>query len=300
MTEIALLTQRKWVDPDPSTLDWYGKNILDEDALVIAACEARGFHCTRVGWDDPTVDWSRFDAAVFRTTWDYFERYAEFRAWFERAEAQTRLINAPKTLRWNFDKHYLLDLQRAGVRIVPSAFLEIGTRVELAAVLREQGWTEAVVKPAVSGAARHTYRIDEASAAAHDPIVNELLVDEAMIVQPFQRAIVEGGEITVMVFGGRASHAVRKVAREGDFRVQDDHGGSVHAHVPSDEEVDFAQRAMAAVDPTPVYGRVDFIRDNEGELAVMELELVEPELWFRLDPPSAERFAEALAAALSS
>jgi glutathione synthase/RimK-type ligase-like ATP-grasp enzyme len=116
-----------------------------------------------------------------------------------------------------------------------------------------------------------------------------------MLLQPLQRDVLERGETTVVVIDGRSTHALRKRAKPGDFRVQDDHGGTVHPHQPSPEELALAERAMAACEPRAIYGRVDMVRGNDGRLAVMELEVVEPELWLRLQPSAAERLADAIA-----
>jgi glutathione synthase/RimK-type ligase-like ATP-grasp enzyme len=119
-----------------------------------------------------------------------------------------------------------------------------------------------------------------------------------MLVQPFVRDVTAGGEVSVMVFGGRVSHAVRKTAKTGDFRVQDEHGGTVHAHVTTSDEVTFAERAVAACALPPVYARVDLVRDAGGALALMELELIEPELFLRMAPGAAPALAAALVGAL--
>jgi glutathione synthase/RimK-type ligase-like ATP-grasp enzyme len=235
---------------------------------------------------------------VFRTTWDYFERFPEFTAWLDRIERLTRAINPISTVRWNMDKHYLADLDRRGVPVVPSRFLERGSTCPLLDVLEEAGWDEAVVKPCVSGAARHTYRVNRRTAAELQPLLTELLAAEAMIVQPFQADVAATGEDTLMLFGGKFSHAVRKVAKAGDFRVQDDFGGTVHPHTPTAEQIELAERSAAVCSPVPVYGRVDMVRDNAGRLAIMELELIEPELWLRMYPPAAEAFADGVAAFL--
>ena len=116
-----------------------------------------------------------------------------------------------------------------------------------------------------------------------------------MMLQPFQRQVVAQGEDTLMVFQGSYSHAVRKIAKPGDFRVQDDFGGTVHHYQPTAAQISLAERAMAACPELPAYGRVDMIVDETGQLAVMELEIIEPELWLRRHPPSAEHFAAAIA-----
>lgn len=297
---LALLTERRYVSCEAPLGDHYLSNILEDDRLLSAALARHGIVAERVDWADPTVDWSRFDAAVFRTTWDYFDRFAEFSAWLAHAEQRTRLLNVPELLWWNVDKHYLADLEKRGVAIVASRFLETGTTVALAEVLAACGWDEAVVKPCISGGARHTYRLNRATAAAHDPLLNTLLAQEAFLLQPLVESVLTEGEDSLLVFGGRVTHAVRKIAKPGDFRVQDDHGGTVHPHRPTPEQIAFAERAVAACSPAPLYARVDLVRDNAGELALMELELVEPELWLRMHPPAATIFADALVTALAS
>jgi len=296
--DVALLTDRRYTAEAAAPEDWYLGNVLADDRLLREALARRGLSSARVDWADPAVDWARFGCAVFRTTWDYFERYAEFAAWLNRAARLTRLCNPLATVLWNADKHYLADLDARGVPVVPSHFVERGSGRTLRSVLHETGWDEAVLKPCVSGAARHTYRVTRATAEQHEPALAALLERESMIVQPFQADVTRTGEDTLMVFAGRYAHAVRKVPKAGDFRVQDDHGGTARAHEPTREQVELAERAVAACAPVPVYGRVDLVRDNAGRLAVMELELIEPELWLRFHPPAAEAFADALVAFL--
>ena len=295
--DVALLTDRRYTASTAADGDWYLSNILADDRLLQEALASRGLTSLRVDWADPAIEWSRFRCGVFRTTWDYFERSAEFSAWLERVENETRLCNCGSTVRWNSDKHYLADLAALGVPVVPSRFLERGSPQTLAGVLAETGWDESVIKPCVSGAARHTYRVNRRTATQFQPRLSSLLAGESMIVQPFQSDIIRTGEDSLMVFGGRYSHAVRKVAKRGDFRVQDDHGGTVHEYRPTGDQIALAEQAVAACQPLPVYGRVDMVRDG-GRLAVMELELIEPELWLRYHPPAAERFAECVVALL--
>lgn len=296
--DVALLTDGRYVRPKPGNR--YVENIFAEDHLVTQALERRGLRAERCDWAGD-VDWSAYRCVVFRTTWDYFERYEQFVAWLADVERRTTVINPTSLVRWNMDKRYLLDLQRQGVAVVPTLLVERGTAVDLPSALRERGWSQAVVKPAVSGAARHTYRVEDDDAAARlQPTLERLLEAEAMLVQPFMHDIVDRGEITVMMFGTTFTHAVRKVPQPGDFRVQDDHGGTVHAHTATPDEVAFAIRAFSACPETPAYGRVDLVRDDNGELCVMELELVEPELWFRVHPPAAEALAAEIAHRLIS
>ncbi len=294
-THIALLTESRFAAPAAAPGDWYLSNILRDDHLLQSALERRGFTSERVDWARSDVDWSRFGCAVFRTTWDYVERHAQFTAWIEHNRVRTRLCNDAETLLWNMDKHYLADLETKGIAIVPSRFIERGTPTSLRALLDESGWVEAVIKPCISGGARHTYRVRADNADELEPVVRSLLASEALILQPFLNRVTETGEDTLMVFNGRYSHAVRKLPKAGDFRVQDDHGGTVHDRKPSEEQIDLAERAVAAAPQVPAYGRVDLVRDDRDNWVVMELELIEPELWLRNHPPSADTFAGAIA-----
>lgn len=297
-TDVALLTERRYLATQADAGDWYLDNILRDDRLLQDALGKLGLSSRRVDWSDPGQDWSRFRCAVFRTTWDYFDRFDAFDAWLDRVQPLTRLCNPAATIRWNMDKHYLADLDAAGVAVVRTRFIERGTRVRLQDLLDEAGWDEAVVKPCVSGAARHTYRVDRNNAAALDATIGGLLASEAFLLQPFERGIVEHGEDSLVMLDGRYSHAVRKRAKAGDFRVQDDHGGSVHACRPTAEQIALAERAIAACGRVPAYGRVDMVQVDAGRHAVMELELIEPELWLRLHPPAATAFAAAISALL--
>jgi glutathione synthase/RimK-type ligase-like ATP-grasp enzyme len=299
-TDIALLTDHRYTAAKAPEGNWYFANILYEDQLLSEALEKRGITSKRVNWADPDVDWSGFRCAVFRTTWDYFERLDEFRLWLETAEKKLKLLNTPSLIRWNLDKHYLADLHNRGIPVPESRFIEKGSESDLRALLTETGWGEAVIKPCISGCAWHTYRFNSSNADAIGQIIQPLLKKHAFILQPFLNEITESGEDTLMVIGGKVTHAVRKVAKPGDFRVQDDHGGTVHQYTAQPDQIHLAEAAMAACNPTPLYGRVDMVRNNSGQWVVMELEIIEPELWMRFNTPSADAFAEALATELGS
>jgi len=293
--DVALVTDRRYTATAAAPGDWYLANILADDDLLRAALARHGVSSVRVDWSDDAIDWARFRCTVLRTPWDYYERPQDFAAWLGRVECLTRLCNPPATVRWNMDKHYLADLADAGVPVVPTRFIERGGVAGLAAVLERERWRAAVVKPCVSGAARHTYRFDDRDAAGVEAVVGPLLADEAFLVQPFQEAVPTHGEDSLMVFGGIVTHAVRKTPKPGDFRVQDDHGGTVAPCAPSDEQVALARRATSCLGQAPAYARVDMVRDDAGGWSIMELELIEPELWLRLHPPAADAFAAEIA-----
>jgi glutathione synthase/RimK-type ligase-like ATP-grasp enzyme len=298
MADIALLTDHRYTAPKAPEGDWYFENILKDDTLLQKALEKRGITSVRLDWADPKIDWSRFKAIVLRTTWDYFERIDEFISWLKRVEKETMVINEPGLIWWNLDKHYMRDLREKGIPVVESRFIEKGEKLDLKQEIEDFGWEEAVIKPCISGAARHTYRVNRDKADKIDEIIKPVLAKEAFILQPFLNDVEKTGEDTLVVIGGVVTHAVRKVAKPGDFRVQDDHGGTVHHHEPSEEQIRLAERTFSVCKPVPAYGRVDMVRDNNGNWVVMELEIIEPELWLRFCPEAAEKFAEVLASRL--
>jgi glutathione synthase/RimK-type ligase-like ATP-grasp enzyme len=166
--------------------------------------------------------------------------------------------------------------------------------------INTQDWDEVVLKPAIAAAGRHTYRFKKKDAEQYETIYQQLIRSESMLIQAFQKSVPTRGEIALIYFGGIYSHAVLKRAKPGDFRVQDDFGGTVHSYEPTKDELDLGNRAIAACSSTPIYARVDIIEENRGKPALTELELIEPELWLRNNPDAADRFASAIAAYVSS
>ncbi|MDG1780443.1 MAG: hypothetical protein P8H59_05815 [Flavobacteriales bacterium] len=277
--DVTILTESRYVNPvNP---DWYDEQVLTEDRLVMTALEKNGLKVQRKDWADPDVDWSKTKTVLFRSTWDYFNRFEEFSKWLKSVSTQTVLINPAQLIHWNIDKRYLEDLEKKGVNCVETIFIPVGTSDSLRSICEKSPWDRWVLKPTVSGAARHTYLLEDANLAKHEAIFAELIAKEEMMLQPFINSIVEFGELSLMVMDGKYTHAVHKIAKKGDFRVQDDFGGTVKDFDASPEQISFAEKAVKACDPQPMYARVDVVFDNANQLAISELELIEPELWFR-------------------
>jgi glutathione synthase/RimK-type ligase-like ATP-grasp enzyme len=290
--DIVLLTQKDYIDPPEITP--YIQNVLTEDELLTRALEQKGLNVIRTFWDNEAFPWHEARFALFRATWDYFHRFTEFHHWLERRSKETHFINPYTIIRWNMDKHYLGVLQSKGVNIPPTLFLEKGAEMQLNSLLQQTGWNKVILKPAIAGAARHTYLIDKSNAGEHEVIFRELIANESMLLQEFQEQIVSKGEVSFMVFGGKYSHSVLKRTKPGDFRVQDDFGGSLHPYTASKEEINFVEQAIAQCDELPVYARVDVMWDNNNQLCLSELEMIEPELWFRKDSNAAHVMADAV------
>lgn len=264
-----------------------------DDAHLLEAFEAAGGRAATIPWDDGKADWAGFDAVVVRATWDYYLRHGEFLAWLDRLEAAgARVWNPVPTLRWNSDKRYLAELARRGAPVVPTRFVERGVHGKLARVLDEEGWDEAVVKPAVSAGAYCTFRARRDEAPQAQAAFEELVARDAVLVQPYLPEV-QQGEWSFVFLGGAFSHAAVKRPGKGDFRVNEKHGGSLAAGKPTEGQVAQARAVLDSAPAPLLYARVDGVFRG-GRFALMELEALEPELFFRTAPGSAGRFVAAL------
>lgn len=297
MFDVVVLTDERYVEPKERNA--YIDNILLEDQLMVDALKKEGLNAIKKAWSDPDFDWSSTKAILFRTTWDYADRFSEFSDWLIDVSLKTKLINSYDLLVWNLDKHYLNDLKSQGVNVVETYFIEPGDKRTLAELHKELGWKKTVLKPAVSAAAKDTFKLDADTLAEHEVRYKKLIRNESMMLQPFQESVVERGEISLMVMGTTYTHAVLKIAKPGDFRVQDDFGGTVHEYTPTKKEIDLAIAAVKACETLPLYARVDIVTDNNGKPAISELELVEPELWFRRNEEAAGVLAKGVKGSLA-
>ncbi len=265
-----------------------------DDALVVAALESEGIPVHVVRWDDADADWLGFALIVIRSPWDYFRRLPEFLGWLDRLEALGAPVQNPiPVLRDNLDKAYLVRLLEQGVAVTPTVRIPRGLAPSLTALLAQRGWEEAVVKPAVSGAAFETWRVSRSSVERAQARFADLVCERDMLVQPYLADIAEGGEWSLVFFGGEFSHALRKFPASGDFRVQQYHGGSLSEATAPRDLIDTATALLAHVPGPLLYARVDGVMTGEGFL-LMELELIEPELFVRTDPAAPARFARAI------
>lgn len=292
MTDITLLTCRAYYKPDNVTP--YIQNILLEQELLKSAFEAQGLKVDITYWDNPSYEWQQTKSVLFRTVWDYFERFDEFWEWLEQVKTKTRLINSYELIKWNIDKHYLRDLKNNDIQVVPTYFADRGNNISLQEIANLNDWKHIVIKPAISASAFNTYKIINDEIEQKEQLFHELLQTHDMLVQPFFPTISELGEASLMVFGGKFTHAILKKAKAGDFRVQDDFGGTVHDYNPTQEEIKFAEKVFQSCTSLPIYGRVDIVWDSNKHIYLSELEIIEPELWIRNRPESANKIAEAV------
>lgn len=271
-----------------------------DDALAVAVLESEGLTVQAVRWDDADADWLAYALIVIRSPWDYFRRLPEFLAWLNRLEALGAPVHNPiPVLRDNLDKAYLVRLQEQGVAVTPTVLIKRGLAPSLTALLAQRGWDEAVAKPAVSGAAFETWRVSRSSVERSQARFAELVCERDMLVQPYLTDIAEGGEWSLVFFHGEFSHALRKFPASGDFRVQQYHGGSLTEATAPPELIATATELLTHVPGPLLYARVDGVMTAEGFL-LMELELIEPELFLRTHPAAPARFARAIQQTLTS
>ncbi|HWD77426.1 MAG TPA: hypothetical protein VG497_01035 [Kribbella sp.] len=264
-----------------------------DDRPLLDALRATGLDPVVEVWTDPSVDWSAYDAVLLRTVWDYFIRHDEFTEWLAQlSKAEVPLLNSADQVRWNSDKQYLLELRERGVAIVPSQVAAGACLREVVAGLSGQ---QIVVKPTVSGNALHTVR-GLAGSPELEQTLNEL-PDLVYLVQPFVPEIQSDGEWSVLFFDGEFSHAVVKRPADGDYRVQEFYGGQTTLTEPPAAVLESARAALEAAGPTPVYARVDGVVVNDRFL-LMEIELIEPYLFFPQAPAAVEKLAAAVAGRL--
>ena len=288
--DVVLLTDSRYVNP--KKIDPYIQNVLKEDRLVMDGLEKLNLRTIKKDWNDTNFNWSSTKSAIFRSTWDYFDQFSNFRNWLEFVNKQCYLINPYEQINWNLDKHYLLDLQKLDFPIVESVFVSKKTQLNLETISKSKNWKDIVIKPTISGAARHTYYLKNDEIKKFQDKWLSLSNNEDFMVQEFQKNILSSGEIAVMIFGGEYSHSVLKKAKKGDFRVQDDFGGSVEKINPSLEIIELAEKTVKSLKTMPLYARVDIIFNNDNNPVISELELIEPELWFRFKKESAYKLAE--------
>jgi O-ureido-D-serine cyclo-ligase len=278
---------------------------LDEDLPPLTkALQAAGADVEAANWDDPAVDWSRFDIALLRSTWDYATRFDEFLRWAQRCSTLTRLCNPLQLVRWNIDKHYLAQLAAAAVAIVPSQFMEPGEDAAAALTLFQaahERHRELVVKPAIGAGSRDAERHGRGETAVILTHIRRLLDERrSVLLQPYLDRVDDQGETALIYFHGQFSHAIRKgpLLRRG--------AGSISAlfapekitpRVAAPEELALANKALHALPgELPLYARVDLIRGDDAAPCVLELELIEPSLFLKQAPGAAERFAAAILA----
>ncbi len=284
----------------PSFVTWDIPNVDDlftDDRLLIAEFAARGALAESVVWSDGSVDWNRYDVALIRSTWDYIDERERFLSVLTKIDASPcRLFNPLEAVRWNSDKAYLFDLRDWRIPIVPTHPASTTDPAILQDVLIKQGWQNVVIKPTVGAGAADVLLVPSHDVARTLRQLEERRSQQDFLIQPLVESVVSEGEWSFIYIGGALSHVLLKKPAPGDFRAHGIYGGTVECAEPRKSDLLQTEAMLRRLPFDLLYARLDLVRIN-GRLAVMELELIEPILYFDLAPLGAGRL---VSAALSS
>ncbi len=270
------------------------KVLYSDDYMLIDALARRGHEAIHVIWSKPTVDWAIFDAAIIRSTWDYIDRVDEFLHVLDRIEeSPCKLYNPLAAVRWNTDKHYLIDVHKKNIPVVPSWDADDITMDELQQTFQKYQWNEVVIKPCIGGGGSkvHKMPLDNLEQGLFE--IRQQYPDQQFLIQPMMYSVVEEGEWSFVFINGKLSHTMLKKAAPGDYRVQGIYGGTIEIMEPSKPDLQQAQNIFDKLPFDLLYARLDLVRVGKS-LSVMELELIEPILNFQLAPEKIENFADAV------
>lgn len=263
------------------------------DHLAKPPLQDRGWNVVDVPWRDESTCWDDYAAVILRSPWDYHDHCDAFLRVIEAIDQSSAvLLNPAAVVRWNIDKLYLQELEQRGLSIVPTHWIHSPNQADLDRAFNKFGGDELVLKPTIGAGAKDTFRLKRS-----DPQCDAALAlynNRTAMLQPFLSSVVEQGEWSLFYFGGRYSHTVLKTPKSGDFRVQEEYGSQLRAVVPSPDLLSLANACVSAIQAVTLYARVDIVRLADQSPAVIELELIEPSLYFPFDQESPERFAEAI------
>jgi glutathione synthase/RimK-type ligase-like ATP-grasp enzyme len=269
-------------------------DLTEDDRLAIEPLRRLGYSVDPQVWSDPNVNWEQYGLIVLRSTWDYHKQPHAFSNWLSHiTTAGYPLWNPPDLVRWNMDKTYLKELSRSGIPITPTEWLDQGEESNLVSLLDRRGWDRAVVKPTLSATAFHTWIATRESASQQQSELDDMLRRGGVLVQKFEDSI-RLGEWSLVFLQEEFSHSVLKVPNSGDFRVQKEYGGTSKPTAAPGQVRAAAERVLAAVQSPWLYARVDLV-DSPTGARLMELEMLEPDLFLRHHPEAPERFAAAIA-----
>ncbi len=268
-------------------------DFVADDELLVEPLRGLGHEAEFVSWQ-AAVKWQEYGGVVIRTTWDYQNHLPEFLRVLQEIETQTRLANPLELVKWNADKKiYLQDIEKRGGKIVPTIWgdskIDSG---QIQAWFEQLQTDEMVIKPTIGANAQHAFRLKRGAVDAGE--LSKVYEKRSYMVQPFMRGIVEEGEFSLFYFNGEYSHTILKTPKTGDFRVQEEHGGIIQATKPSANLLATGAKIMQHILPAPLYARVDFVRTDNDEFAVVELELIEPSMYLREAAHAPRMFAEAI------
>ena len=263
------------------------------DQLLIPELAKYNIIAKAVIWDDKTINWNNFDYLVFRNIWDYFEKESEFNLWLDQIEKLgVKTLNPIEVIKQNKHKFYLREMEKNGIQIIPTVFIDKTINLNLSELIPPH-WKKAVIKPAFSGGAYQTEVFDIDDIDNINEQYKSIASEKELLLQEFMPEIQTLGETSFIFFNKKFSHCVNKKPIEGDFRVQSQFGGKYIISEPNSELIKKAQKVVDQFDDNLLYARVDGIV-IENELHLMEVECIEPDLYFELSEGSQNRLVKSI------
>jgi glutathione synthase/RimK-type ligase-like ATP-grasp enzyme len=269
-------------------------NFVIDDIHAHEPLTALGWQVSSLSWRQRLVPWNEFDAVIIRSCWDYPPLVTEFLDVLEQINHSTRLANPIDLVRWNLSKSYLRDMEAEGIGIVPTLWADDLDASSLMACLDRLDSSAMVIKPLVGANGEDTFFISHSADSATIEEMVRLFQNRAHMVQPFMSMVVAEGEFSLFYFNGHYSHAILKTPTGSEFRSQEERGATIKATRPAARLLQRGKQALDSISPAPLYARIDFVRDDDGDFRVMEMELIEPSLYLRMHPEAPARFARAV------
>lgn len=282
--QVAFVTYHKFPD------------LYDDDKLLQQYLIQKGIDVIPVCWDDETVKWEQFNSIILRSMWDYFERPIEFDNWLDKLAAlNCNVLNPVSVVKWNQNKTYFDDFSKKGILLPAYVICSKNEDCSLKQIMKDRGWNKAVVKPTISGGAYNTWIVETDTVDSDEIRFSKLLQQSDVIVQVFVDEIISNGELSFIFFNKKFSHAICKRAKQGDFRVQIQFGGTNTSIQPDATILSQAANLLNTIEEPLLYARVDGVVTNDGKFLLMELELIEPVLFVSENKDACENFYNAFA-----
>jgi len=268
-------------------------NFKSYDDLLIEPLNLLGWECIFVPWESKSVDWDDFDAVIIRSTWDYQQKEnLFFKTLAKISKSKAKLYNPLSVVKWNINKNYLKDLEDRDIAIVPTKFFDIFDYKNVKKCFLSFETNRLIIKPSVSANADDTFILEESLIDENKVLLSNTFKNKEYLVQPFLENIKIEGEYSLIFFGDFLSHVLLKTPKTGDFRVQEEHGGILKSiNLPENSLVDFGLKVIKNLPMPCLYSRIDVVRNND-QFLLMEVELIEPSLYFNMNSKSATKFAK--------
>ena len=277
------------------------KGFFTYDKLLIEPMKTFGWDAEEISWRNESINWDDYNAVIVRSTWDYQKDHEKFLDVLEKINnSSAHLENDLELMKWNMNKKYLFDLEQKGVKIVDTLWKSNFNLDEVENSFENFNSEEIIIKPNISANADNTFRLTKAKFVEIKNQLKLIFTNREFMMQPFMKNIIDEGEYSLFFFNGEFSHCVLKKPKEKDFRVQEEHGGKFKSIIPTEQQKTIGKNIIDKLAVLPLYGRTDLVRTADNDFALMELEAIEPSLYFNMDEQSPIRFTKAFVEKMKS